>query len=105
MNKRSTCVQLVHIPTKIAVKCQEERTQEQNRRRARQLLQEKLDIHFNGEESYIMKQRREHVAREATKHAKAKAKLELKRGFKRNHLGIDTDEEKTKNGETNFPLL
>ncbi|GAU98199.1 hypothetical protein RvY_09377 [Ramazzottius varieornatus] len=96
VNKLETCVQLIHLPTKIVVKCQEQRTQEQNRLRAREIMQERLDLHFNGEESYIRRRTREHLAREAAKHAKSKAKLELKRQFKQNHFEIVSNGESSK---------
>lgn len=43
VNKTSTCVQLLHIPTGLSVKCQESRRQDINRKRAWEILQEKLD--------------------------------------------------------------
>jgi protein subunit release factor B len=43
VNKVATCVVLVHRPTKIAVKCQRERTQGANRLIARQMLADKIE--------------------------------------------------------------
>jgi len=43
VNKVSSCVVLVHVPSGIAVKCQVERTQALNRRRAREMLADKIE--------------------------------------------------------------
>ena len=43
VNKVSTCVVLVHLPTKIQIKSQQERSQGLNRYRARWLLVEKIE--------------------------------------------------------------
>ena len=43
VNKVSTCVHLRHLLTGIEVKCQQERSQAQNRYRARQILLEKIE--------------------------------------------------------------
>lgn len=43
VNKASTCVQLLHIPTGIVVKCQESRHQDLNRERAWEILTDKLE--------------------------------------------------------------
>ena len=50
VNKTSTAVRLVHIPTGTEVKCQKERSQVMNRLRARELLCDKI-------ESKIMKEK------------------------------------------------
>lgn len=43
VNKASTCVYLKHRPTGLEVKCQEERSQAQNRHRAREILVNKIE--------------------------------------------------------------
>jgi protein subunit release factor B len=43
VNKTSSCVQLVHIPTGITVKCQRERSQAMNRFLARRLLLDRIE--------------------------------------------------------------
>jgi peptide chain release factor len=43
VNKVATCVQLVHVPTGVQVKCQTTRQQGMNRFLARQLLLDKLE--------------------------------------------------------------
>lgn len=43
VNKVATCVMLHHVQTDIRVKCQESRTQEGNRHRARIILVKKID--------------------------------------------------------------
>jgi protein subunit release factor B len=43
VNKTSTCVYLRHIPTGIEVKCQQERSQAQNREVARRMLVGKIE--------------------------------------------------------------
>ena len=43
VNKVSTCVVLVHVPSGVAVKCQVERTQALNRYRARIMLADKIE--------------------------------------------------------------
>jgi protein subunit release factor B len=48
VNKSSTCVQLVHIPTGLSVKCQRERSQTLNRYLARRLLLDKIESQKNG---------------------------------------------------------
>merc|ERR1712238_170854 len=51
INKTSSCVSLLHIPTSIRVECQDSRSLDQNRKTARKRLKEKLDLYYNGSQS------------------------------------------------------
>ena len=48
VNKTSSCVQLLHVPTGLAVKCQQERSQALNRFLARRLLLDRIERMQNG---------------------------------------------------------
>ncbi len=80
VNKTATCVQLVHIPTGLAVKCQQERSQALNRFLARRLLLDRIERLKEGflrsEKAKIEKIRRQ--KRKRSKRAKEKM-LEEKR--------------------------
>ena len=45
---QSNCVQLLHVPTGIAVRCHKTRSRDLNRKEARRLLQAELDDRLNG---------------------------------------------------------
>jgi protein subunit release factor B len=51
VNRVSTCVMLVHVPTGTRVKCQQERTQGLNRYLARKLLADKIETERLGRQS------------------------------------------------------
>lgn len=74
VNKTSSCVHLVHLPTGLAVKCQQERSQTLNRHRARRLLLDKIEEQQKGfvaaEKEKIEKIRRQ--KRKRSKRAKEK---------------------------------
>ncbi|MCU0581111.1 MAG: peptide chain release factor-like protein [Syntrophales bacterium] len=80
VNKTSTCVQLVHLPTGLSVKCQQERSQALNRFLARRLLLDRIERLQEGilrtEKERIEKMRRQ--KRKRSKRAKEKM-LEDKR--------------------------
>lgn len=82
VNKAHNCVQLLHKPTGLRVKCHISRELQKNRKVARELLLEKLDEHINGENS--VKSQLERIERERTRKEEAKrAKWrELKKFYK-----------------------
>jgi len=51
VNKTSSCVQLLHRPTGIMVKCQEDRSQAMNRFLARRILAAKVEARILGKKS------------------------------------------------------
>jgi protein subunit release factor B len=91
VNKVSTCVVLLHRPTRTMVKCQRERSQALNRFHARQLLVDKIERQLLGAASAEaarvaklrrQKRRRSRRAKEkmlANKHARADIKAQRAR--------------------------
>ncbi|KAI4878944.1 hypothetical protein NFI96_014451 [Prochilodus magdalenae] len=88
-NKTSNCVVLKHIPTGVVVKCHQTRSVELNRKRAREILREKLDIVYKGEDSEVLKMKEESRTRKHEKRKKVNENLEKKRLFKE-RLSADT---------------
>ena len=74
VNKSSSCVYLIHIPTGLSVKCQRERSQSLNRFLARRLLLDKIEKQQKGfiaqEKEILEKIRRQ--KRKRSKKAKEK---------------------------------
>lgn len=82
VNKVSTCVYLRHLPTGIEVKCQEERSQAQNRYRSRQILLEKIESSVLGKLSTEQK-RIEKIRRQKRRRSR-RAKLKVLEAKRRN---------------------
>jgi len=66
VNKTSSCVFLVHVPTGLSVKCQRERSQSLNRFIARRLLLDKIERQEKGIAD-AEKERREKIRRQKRK--------------------------------------
>ncbi|XP_028680286.1 mitochondrial translation release factor in rescue [Erpetoichthys calabaricus] len=81
-NKTSNCVVLKHLSSGIVVKCHQTRSVEINRKRAREIMQKKLDVFYNGENSEIWTRKREAERMKQEKKKKAKDILEKKKQFK-----------------------
>ncbi|MDD4953804.1 MAG: peptide chain release factor-like protein [Candidatus Omnitrophica bacterium] len=75
VNKVSTCVYLRHIPTGIEVKCQQERSQAQNRFLARRMLLKKIESQILGKLSEERK-RIEKIRRQKRRRSR-RAKLKI----------------------------
>ncbi|XP_011354020.1 probable peptide chain release factor C12orf65 homolog, mitochondrial [Pteropus vampyrus] len=81
-NKTSNCVVLKHIPSGLVVKCHQTRSVDQNRKLARKILQEKVDVFYNGENSLIYKEKREAEKKKQERKKRAKETLEKKKILK-----------------------
>ncbi|KAK1806787.1 hypothetical protein P4O66_005271 [Electrophorus voltai] len=81
-NKTSNCVVLKHIPTGVVVKCHQTRSVELNRKRAREIMREKLDVIYKGEDSELLKIKEESRIRKQEKRRKVNENLQKKRLFK-----------------------
>ncbi|XP_062445893.1 mitochondrial translation release factor in rescue isoform X2 [Rhea pennata] len=81
-NKTSNCVVLKHIPTGIVIKCHQTRSVEQNRKIAREILQEKVDLFYKGEDSDVFKEKKAAEKKKQEKKRRARENLERKKHFK-----------------------
>jgi peptide chain release factor len=77
VNKTSSCVFLVHVPTGLSVKCQRERTQSLNRFIARRLLLDKIERKEKGIAD-AEKERREKIRRQKRKRSQRTKEKMLK---------------------------
>jgi protein subunit release factor B len=96
VNKVSTCVMLIHHPSGLTVRCQEERSQGLNRYRARVRLADKMEEALLGAAS-LRRQEIEKIRRQKRKRGKrAKEKmLEAKHhraGLKANRKAVEENE-------------
>jgi protein subunit release factor B len=94
VNKANNCCQLKHIPTGIIATSHHSRLLEENRKRARIILQQKIDLFNNKENSWLVQQKKEKILDKIEKNKKAKKNLERKLEFKKRE-GLLSDDEST----------
>ncbi|GFO15070.1 peptide chain release factor 1 [Plakobranchus ocellatus] len=88
VNTTSNCVVLKHIPTGIVVKCHESRSLDENRKRARLRLEEKLDLAINGDHSFLSRLKTDAEKSKREKKRRNSHRLALKSAFKKRE-GLD----------------
>lgn len=64
------------------MQCHQTRSVDLNRKRAREILREKLEIAYKGEESELLKIKKESIQRKQEKRQKVNENMEKKRRFK-----------------------
>ncbi|KAI9813766.1 MAG: hypothetical protein M1827_003556 [Pycnora praestabilis] len=89
-NKTSSAVQLKHIPTGIVIKSQETRSRTQNRKIARRVLAEKLEVMEKGKESRVMV--KGEVARKKKSSKSKKANRKYKKLGEEGGVGVVSEE-------------
>lgn len=82
VNKTNNCVVLKHKPTGIIVKCHLHRMASSNRKEARRLLVERLDVHINGELSVENQLKQFEMKKSSNDVRKRKKVDEMKRTWK-----------------------
>ena len=90
INKNRSCVHLTHIPTGLAVQCQDQRELTQNRRIGRRWLADKVDFFLNGANS----KKGIKITKKRKSKAKAKQRAAKKYGNSNsNHKELGEEEE------------
>jgi protein subunit release factor B len=74
INKTSSAVQLKHLPTGIVIKCQETRSRSQNRKIARRILAERIEVLVMGDDSRAALKAEREKKKKASKNKKARRK-------------------------------
>lgn len=97
VNKVSSCVVLVHLPSGTTVRCQEERSQAMNRFRARQRLAEKLEQERFGAAS-AKRQAIERIRRQKRKRSRRAKEKMLASKHRQSRLKADRKPPATEEG-------
>ncbi|KAI5210630.1 hypothetical protein E4T39_00292 [Aureobasidium subglaciale] len=91
INKTSSAVQLKHLPTGLVIKCQETRSRSQNRKIARRILAERIEVLVMGDDSRAALKAEREKKKKASKNKKARRKYRKLEDGKEVH--VDEDEE------------
>ncbi|XP_011559922.3 mitochondrial translation release factor in rescue [Plutella xylostella] len=83
VNKNSNCVVITHIPSGMVVKCHTSRSQDENRKIAREQLIAKLDEELNGEDSVAAQRKKLEEKKSKRNDYKRKKKAEMKSEWKK----------------------
>ncbi|XP_050345738.1 mitochondrial translation release factor in rescue [Nymphalis io] len=83
VNKNANCVVLTHVPSGLTVKCHISRSQDENRKMAREMLTAKLDGIINGENSVAAQKKKLEEEKHKKADYKKKKKAQLKEEWKK----------------------
>lgn len=93
INKASNRVVLVHIPTGLKVECQDARDLSTNRKWARGMLNDKLDLFYNGTESKLGKKQEQIRKRKKNSARRSKKKYVTKEDNVDKNIDQEADQE------------
>lgn len=88
VNKTANAVVLRHVPTNLVVKCHAGRALDQNRKEARRLMVQRLDNHYNGDQSVEQQLLRLQRGKSAEQTRRRRKVDEMKRAW-REREGLD----------------
>ena len=97
VNKTANAVFLRHVPSGVWIKCHESRSLDANRKIARKMLIQKLDLKINGEDSVARQEERLASYKKNLKREKTRLKYEERRKEKENQP--ESTEENSSNNE------
>ncbi|THW61892.1 hypothetical protein D6C86_00455 [Aureobasidium pullulans] len=97
INKTSSAVQLKHLPTGIVIKCQETRSRSQNRKIARRILAERIELLTLGDDSRAALKAEREKKKKASKNKKARRK------YRKLEDGKEIEDDEEDEGEDDVP--
>ncbi|KAI5253450.1 hypothetical protein E4T42_02893 [Aureobasidium subglaciale] len=103
INKTSSAVQLKHLPTGIVIKCQETRSRSQNRKIARRILAERIEVLVMGHDSRAAIKAEREKKKKASKNKKARRKYRKLEDGKEVEVDDEGEEEGEEEGDDSTP--